>query len=255
MVMKKRCSVFALIIFFILGLCSCEPPDYSQSDGHDMFTVAAYSVVGTDEMGVKIELMQTDDYGRKLFKAGFSGCWFYDLNVASFSYVWGVFVLQKSEDEKVFYYEDICFEVGLSEDDFTDEQLEKLKQDNDWGRELDESKMSSRPLCKYGNKWHKYGFGELHYDVVQAAFIASNANIEGNHYTFLLMDEDSEGNQLYNLAVYDSDSEVARGIESYFMILDSTGVFNGDGALMRVENYNYGKQLHNFKIENGWRFD
>lgn len=81
----------------------------------------------------KLEIIEEDSYGRIL-----SDLYLYNHQ----SPIKITFICQKITFAYVYFYEDIHYLVA----DYTDADLSFLKENNDWGQELDESKMSRREI-------------------------------------------------------------------------------------------------------------
>ena len=85
-----------------------------------------------------VKQLEKDQYGRALYQY-----------VSSYFMLGGeeyvcLVICQKAKDEVAYYYEDYCYILRAeSANDFTDEEIETFKQRNDWGKPLEETKMSS----------------------------------------------------------------------------------------------------------------
>ena len=160
--MKKIARFICVIVLCIIVLCgitACKP--YRYKGNHvELFSVAVnnlfgargYQVFESYDYDPFIEVLETDDYGRTLF--------FFTQDTGGF---WGItdggafgtaiFIMQKSDDEFVYYYQDDCYiphrmPKGLTSipDDYREglpeEQIETLKERNDWNKEMNLSKCT-----------------------------------------------------------------------------------------------------------------
>lgn len=132
--MKKKISLF-LIVIFLLSLTSCQ--DLTETNAPHLLQTACvyYSVPGfyqLDLKGIHTEVIETDDFGRTLL--------YQKKHSRLTDKEEGVYVIcQKQSDSTVYFYEDINY---AWENEALD--LQKLKEENDWNTELQESKCSSR---------------------------------------------------------------------------------------------------------------
>ena len=156
--MKKRHLLKALsYVLLVLLLTACEfvpigavePELYGEGGHMDLYTIAAFSVVGADNMGTSVEPIETDAYGRTLFLATIWNPIFYPgYSNKSESRVYAFGIQQKANGRFTYYYEDDCFFICLSPEDFTEEEQNRLKEQNDWDQPLDQKKLTSRKIIE-----------------------------------------------------------------------------------------------------------
>ena len=160
--MKKIARFICVIVLCIIVLCgitACKP--YRYKGNHiELFSVAVnnifgaygYQVFESYDYDPFIEVLETDDYGRTLF--------FFTQDTGGF---WGItdggafgtaiFIMQKSDDEFVYYYQDDCYiphriPKGLTSipedyrEGLPEEQIETLKERNDWNKEINLGKCT-----------------------------------------------------------------------------------------------------------------
>ncbi len=159
--MKKIVRFICVIILSTVALCgttSCKPYRYKGSH-IELFTVATNNLFGSEGYRVFefadfhpfIDILETDDYGRTLFffteDTG-------ELNVTDGNaFGTAIFIMQKSDDEFVYYYQDDCYiphqmPKGLTSipedyrDELPKEEIATLKQRNDWNREINFDKCT-----------------------------------------------------------------------------------------------------------------
>lgn len=131
--MKKRVFLCAAITFCML-LTSCMRAGRPL----ELQLCGSYAVPGMlhrdmKDGGCSAEEIETDSEGRTLFRLSGKNL-VYDAEAAY------LVICQKIDAEYVYYYEDICF----TEEGQSSEAIERLKERNDWGKPLDDSKMSRR---------------------------------------------------------------------------------------------------------------
>lgn len=132
-----------MIIILVGCLSGCAYEGYS-GDYLDLYTVAINSVLwlngyswGADYFcDAEIEIIEEDSFGRKMFTYYER---YYGGSKISFS---ALIICQYSNENEVFYYEDVNFVVKEQElyildiKDFEEEEIEKLKKANDWNKEI-----------------------------------------------------------------------------------------------------------------------
>ena len=141
--MKRTRAIILLLVLLSMSLvfASCGYYQYNGDYG-DLYTVAVCNIFGakgyfSDGEYVCdpiIEIIETDNYGRTLFyysERGPFGC--------------AIVIMQKSDDEYVYYYQDDCYMPYYNVDCayyfdfreiFSDEDINTLKERNDWNKEI-----------------------------------------------------------------------------------------------------------------------
>ena len=152
--MKKLVSLVVVTVLFVSMLTGCI--FRYRGDHIDLYTVAGNNVFGADGYRFNgevsydpyIEVIEKDNYGRVLF--------FYDEGYRS-KYGTAIVIMQKSEDSFVYYYQDICqipyvrsedeyyVELGYN-DMFSNEQIESLKEVNNWNKPIDLDKCTKAEI-------------------------------------------------------------------------------------------------------------
>lgn len=154
----KNKVLLVSVIVMILTLVSCEPNAFRYRDEHqELYAAANYSVFGmeTRESDRVIEV-EKDSCGRVLYLV-LSGS-----PVSPGEKIVVLGIVQAYTDAEVQYYEnrnvahclvnaDEVFpftkETGLTH--FTKQQIDDLKEANDWEKEFDESKCTKQPVCTF----------------------------------------------------------------------------------------------------------
>ena len=217
-----------------LLLLGCTLPMYGGhgTQGWYVTTVMYRQMPGFTSGNQPPELIETDSYGRELwcFADYFADC-----------YV----VYQAHDDtekaEAVWFYEDWCFLIG-EPDAPNEEEVERLKERNDWEQPLQKEKMSVR---------------YRHVPDGQRAYMETRKELDNmlpgeECKNFMLIDRDCEGKELFYYIYTDRQSE--EGEASYFVIWENEYRFDVEKSVMRVENWDYQEALHEFKLRNDWCF-
>ena len=167
--MKRIKNIFIclLIILSLINTIACVPYKY-KGERADLYTVAVntfFRAKGWDNSNPEVvhdpylKVIETDDYGRVLFCYNERLSYYekehqYDEEYEKYYYA--CIIMQKSSDGFVYYYEDVCIEGYLIEDENSfkneiySEAIKKdftnLKQLNDWGKEFNEEKCVKKPI-------------------------------------------------------------------------------------------------------------
>ena len=161
----KAILPIALCLVFALPLVGCQGFEGYTGDYPELFSVAAYSIpnmCGAIHYEVKDEplvcYLEEDEYGRVLFCYSeeygeyIDGRYYGNADHGGVNLV----ICQGHDDEYAYYYNGCNYissplcegnKIGIygwvkppdivnPYNDFTDEQISKLKEDNDWGKEI-----------------------------------------------------------------------------------------------------------------------
>lgn len=263
---NKRKSIIVFIVAFVVVFvmllvfkanCRCVMEPQSYYGPHwDLFTQAAFSIAGTDEMGTRITILETDEFGRKLFEVKFFGNSIdrlYIPNRETSGRLFAYAICQKADDECVYYYEDDSFSIFGAQDEFTDDERNALKQRNDWNKPLNDEKLTSRRkessnidrlslTADYDNNWRR----EWHAMEVFRRHVTVNENALLRK---VLLDIDKDGGMLFIMWLdYDND----QAAEGWFMLMPPSA--SGQNSLVSKINdpIHYWRELKEFKLDNGW---
>lgn len=140
--MKRFFCCFLMMMIFTGCLTSCISDSLLEIDSPHLLLTACvyYSVPGfyqSDMKGVRVETIETDDYGRTLVLCE-------KFNWLTEQYESAYVICQKYGDATICFYEDINYTWV---DEFG-KNLENLKRQNDWNKEINEAKFSSRNKIK-----------------------------------------------------------------------------------------------------------
>lgn len=190
----------------------------------------------------KVELMETDEYGRSMFRycshvGTMGGDWEWE------TYVTTLVVCQKKEGEKAYYYPDYCWLSKFSEKGegfaaFTEEEISLLKERNDWGEPINFDQMQSI-LCQNDREyWHPVE-DEVFQDLVREYLNLDSGGITARRY----LEKNKSGMQIVWCQV---------DANQYFCLLDTVTPaiqvcepFDGD--ILTCQD-----ALHAFKEKNGF---
>ena len=147
--MKKTLIILILITAMLLTSCFGEY-EYS-GDYPELFSVSINSLLWTmgQSYGAdfvcdpEIKIIEQDQYGRILFE--YEEAYFGDLEFKS------LLIMQHSDENRVYYYEDINFiskEIDGPNVVFDAEDIEALKLNNDWGKEVNLEKCVKKEISQ-----------------------------------------------------------------------------------------------------------
>lgn len=236
------------IIVFTAG-CNKWPKSSAYSGRYfDLFQTMINSVPGPiEDIGpfMDKEYYEEDDYGRKLIVAYFKwSSWFYISDISNDLYVPNAIcvVLQQRDEKKIYYYEDRCFFLFEEKKGFDTERLDQLKAINDWNKPLVLEECSSR---LYGDVYAGMR-GMLNNHTARSCIdeVFNNKSIRKVPVT-----QDATGKILYAVSVEENDIP-----KSYFVIYHPVYKLDPEKNVMAVTHWDFGEELHEFKIQNGWDF-
>jgi len=241
--------VLAVIMALILMTGCRKYPSYDTSfmGGYsDLCSMAVNSLIGTKgymggevPMPANIKIIEEDDYGRKLFI-------YYEGNEYS------LLISQKSDEEYVYFYPDYNFiitlnsvsDIGLQITDetiFAPEEIEKLKEYNDWDKKIDMEKCIKVEIVD------EKGKGPIEFEVVEPIYyeLLGDDSYDAKYRTIFLATDD------YGRSIYEF-----YGTGGYGMIalIRPDGTYDEAKGVMKLmrDEYNYQDKLKRFKELNDW---
>lgn len=247
---NTRSIAIILLAICIISLCGCDmnlrmtpyPLDHVMAVTQ---TSHAYPGGNAAEFDSRSEILETDEYGRVLFafNSGFGG--------------YSIGIRQKNDEENVYYYDNVSFLVGLTKyKEYDPEDLELLKEENDWNKPLNEEKMVKRRLV---NKYGLYKNIEpvLDQKDLQKVFHASIADGEKVWTYVYLCDENPTGQQLFYVERRINTSTTGdyeyEEFDKYLMILNADGSCDSSNYLCKIDDWDHIKIiLAEIKENNGW---
>jgi len=256
--MKKLRLVFASIIcLFTLSSCYIFIPYEYEGEHPELLTEAINSLLwasgnivdGEPIYDPYIEVIDEDDYGRILFK--------YSEDLSG--EIYNLLILQATDNELIFYYEDINY---LLYDCVTDDdKVQTFLLDNDWNQEINYEKCKSiivntnkdddGPLCEglFGSRCINNCIETFYEEATGAGYRTS-----------LFSQEDIFGRSIYVAFGY-KDIYVDGVFYGRSDRIEAVLLFNPDGTydiatgyfiLDESLQYNYKEALIELKANNGW---
>ena len=239
--MKKKILLVLLLFALLTSIfCSCRPTNALILEKVGLRFVGGVSLPGmfsSDRRGTTCKIIEKDNQGRTLFEYG-------HINTITNNPIDVLSICQVNDydNEYVYFYEDIHFLICPYDKD----DLELLKQRNDWNKPLDYSKMSRRD----------YDLGTSHFgpafDNRSAAEIrdifANHAQIDESYIKGrLFVDVSNEHQVLYLVKTVINDTQ-----EFYILYMDKHG---NNVRSMKIENniIDY-EAFIQFKKDCGWAY-
>lgn len=230
--MKKIASIIILLsVLFLFSACN------RQSEDLELAVCGSYGVPGMMCYDLKgqsfqLEVIERDPKGRILYS-------FTAYNSVTEKQETAYMICQAIDKNTVYYYEDICYLFAPASED----NINALKVDNDWGQALNQSKMSNRPI---NISFDLYLVTEsvLDYKTVKDTFCQANGIAQSQIQNMVLLDVDPTGQELFYVAL-----KTDATVEKYLLICDlsyNVSSYKIDGSIEDLECVSL------FKANNGW---
>lgn len=238
----KHLMLIILSVIISTGLCAClvlEPAPRYYGEHSELETVAINSIPGIISSAQEddILILETDDYGRKMFAAKLTGSFtikngWYDIVVA-------IIVAQETGAEYVSYYCDINYICDIISDEsysfdltkdrvseiFNESDIEMLKTQNDWNKPVDNTndRYTQIPnsldketvLSKKAKETIKSNIGVNTRNVYYRT-ISSNSTI----YFILNINSDANSAEEWYFINLNDEGELANGEKSVYKVND-----------------------------------
>ncbi|MDY0139211.1 MAG: hypothetical protein RBR50_05905 [Candidatus Izemoplasmatales bacterium] len=235
--MKKLYLILHTLLLLILIGCTSKTFSYT-GDYLDFYTEAIYTIPDTSGFMIseiyenpRIELIESDEYDRKLYT------YFEGNNISTYS----LLVMQYSTEDEVCFYSGKNF-ISSFTGEFNDDDIAKLKLENDWDTDLDENKCNCISITTYKEPL------PLSYEQIKP------------FYEYVLPgDEHFSDDRWIKYFISDNYGRVLVTVESRYsdkwvvMLFNPDGTFdNENGYLILTDYYTYQYELETFKDNNGW---
>ena len=279
--------IYTVVTTIVLSSCNflCTVFDYSYDGDHeDLYTVAVNNIFGiyghtnNGEISYnpEISIIEEDKYGRVLF--------FYNERYGrGADYDMAFLIMQKSDDKYVYYYQDSCYFPFFDTSDYfydghddseeyknalepAKEQIEELKNNNDWNKNL---KLEKCTKTKISNEKPEGDNMSLGYEEDLNAAIYSYAKKNGNKgtdddpvHSYKYCNRDINGKELYYvycIRSYTNESNEVEYLDNYYAVIISTndnyGIDIPEKSIIEItdvtKSYEIIKQL---KAQNNWQY-
>lgn len=254
---KRKCrKVIQIFVWFfctalLTVLTGCAACSYKGYSGNypDLYTVAINSLLwnGGHSTGAdrycdsEIKVLEKDEFGRILFT-------YYEKEFGMGTRsIFALIVSQYSEDGYVYYYEDCNYlnaepEKHITSQQFSQEEIENLKVENDWDKEINLVKCTKKDIIR-----EKRSLPTDKEAIKEAAVLKLNSGAIKENICVFYLTSDNKCNFIAYGTVVNVDYEL------YFVAF-----VNSEGEIIDwliPENlYAYQEELKNFKQKNGWQF-
>jgi len=220
------------------------------SDTVMMFSQVFNAVPGPrifDPLDVRAKIIEKDDYGRIYFSF-YTSSWE------------GVCIMQRHDDQYVYYYDNVSFLSSESYKEYTVEEIDELKVANDWNEPMDEEKMIKRERV---DKETLMPTRESTNDSKRVREAARKAFDETNDEIDCYVDDDvmdysQNGQELFMVEraeIIERENAIDDYIliDQYFMILNADGTYDPENYLLKIDDsIRISEQLAEIKERNGW---
>ena len=242
----------ALVAVFIMVGCETDRGKNYTGEYPELYSVAINSLLGSTGYSVSerrydstVELIEEDDYGRKLF-------YYNELHPVNAD---SLLISQKNDDEYVYFYPDYNFiSIPLDEmsnvnwrektyvENFSAEAIEELKMRNDWNMEVNLDNCMKVDIVRQKEK------GSVRNRDLNRLYnlaLGEDASNHASSKTFFI--EDAYGRSIYlGHGTFTSRRWVV-------MLFQPNGTFDESRCLMELhDTQNYQDELRLFKELNDW---
>ncbi|MDR1940050.1 MAG: hypothetical protein LBQ40_04565 [Clostridiales bacterium] len=236
--MKKYLKVIVITCLLVISGLTLSGCGAYMGKNPELQTVVVHTLIGIGNYQFdRIEILETDDYGRTLFSYSHTGGGL-DLKA--------LLICQKSDKKYTFFYTDYNFMLtdefilpeGWAEVKGGDlaEEIELLKERNDWGEELKEELLMKVPIRRYQKS-------PISDRKLRKAF--ESVGEYGRYWYSSYLTEDPYGRCIYIVNNHDN--------MDYVMLVSKDGSYDSENFLTEIDYMtDYREQLKEFKERNRW---
>lgn len=152
----KKVILCILFLAIMLSCTGCLPEYVFVTGYYEAFHLVTADVPFADSTNKirfdNVKKLEEDEYGRCLYSYGTGSAMF------GYSYLNIYIISQKETQTEIYYYPDYCYIARYDADDpFSEEEIARLLERNDWDKPLNEEKMRKIPnddlgwIARYGD--------------------------------------------------------------------------------------------------------
>ena len=240
----------AMALVVLTGCLSHNEDEISYMGEYpELYSVAISTLLGAEgqiysevPMEASLKMVEEDNYGRKLF------IYYEERGITEYS----LLISQKSNEEYVYFYPDYNFimtsqemsDIGLRFTDeriFLPEEIEKLKEDNDWNKEINIERCTKVKIVR-----EKEG-GPIEYKVLELVYnelLGDERYVAKYSMEFLIADN-------YSRSIY---AFYGKNGDYVIVLLQPDGSYDEVKSVMKLRqgNYKYQDELKELKELNSW---
>ena len=260
---KSKILALILVLVFCTAFSGCvykgytgENPELCSIAWASVPTLFGYRSNGEAVYDAEVNILQTDDYGRVL----------YSYNESRDGNTFFLLIMQYKDDLNAYYYDDDCYlfihlESKDSPLDLTDSEIQALKEANDWGKPIDQSKCTSTQIVTKkptGNLKLKNDFFEgiirKHHENSGRYIHPKNLNFV-SHFRFFTTD--NYGREIITVYTYFEEYTEKTELRYSFVFLvlvnpDKTVNEKAEILLNTAQMQNVSDAVKQLKAQNGW---
>jgi len=207
---------------------------------------AAPGAKGMNYLELSYKFIESDQFGRRLYA-------FHTTRAISLS---GILIIQNADSKNVYYYDNYSYFITSEYLQYSTEELDKLKEINDWDNPLVAEKMVKRRLV---NRFDFSDNRESAIDISLAinAFNYSIQEVDNVSTSIKFFDYSQSNQELFFISrdekrVTENDSRWFN-IDYYLMILNADGTYDPENYLIKIDDLSQSNEaLAEIKERNGW---
>ena len=250
------------IVFLIAAILLCTGCDKTQpyrGEHDDLAATALHSIPGViSTEGDDYYILEEDEYGRVMFAVAFSSCLLRNEEWEVFPQLFAVVIMQKSDENNVFFYAEQNYLLAPYpydldqktekhvEEMFSEKQISKLKEANDWGKPPEKCSHSGVKISRDLNKDAKLS---------SKAGASLDSVIGSQNRWEEVLRRDVSGNVLCFVVKINGNHTKNKNYKWYAVVFDAKGnLQNGEESIMELTDINtFGQDIQKLLQQNDWK--
>ena len=211
-------------------------------------TQACYAIPGGYAANMHVSrtaLIERDEYGRWLISVRMDNE--YGLNALC--------IAQWVDADYVYYYDNVCYVCTVYFKEYEAYQVEMLKEANDWGKPLDETKMVKRKLNDKTSLMPAMHIKNMYNMENSMKIFEENVTLpDGYTYNVKICDWDVKGKELYLASTTAPEDPPGVWRKHYLMVINRNGTYDPENFMVEFDDLHKSNQpLAEVKEKNGWQ--
>jgi hypothetical protein len=247
---KTQLAKFLPLICCILVLFTLSTGCWQKYPANRVIgvTQACYAIPGghvCDMHASRTALIEKDEYGR----------WLISVRIENEYELDALCIVQRVDADYVYYYDNVNYVCIDGFQEYETYQVEMLKEANDWGKPLDETKMVKRELNDKTSLMPAMHYKNIRNEESSERIFTENVSIpDGYTYNVLICDWDATGKELYLASTTAPEDPPGVWRKHYLMVINRNGTYDPENFMVEFDDlYKSNQPLAEVKEKNGWQ--
>ena len=248
--MKKTYYVIILLVLCICTILVLTTGCWQKYPANRVIgvTLACYAIPGgyvTDMHASRTALIERDEYGR----------WLISVRMGNDFELDALCIVQWADAEYIYYYDNVNYFYIDYFKEYKTYQVEMLKEANDWGKPLDETKMVRRKINDKTSLMPAMHYKNINNAENSKKIFEDNVTLlDGYKYRIIICDWDAKGKEIFLASTFTVEDTKRIWNKHYLMVINADGTYDPENFMVEFDDlYKSNQPLAEVKEMNDWQ--